>query len=49
MESSWRFKKYFAEWVLDHVCCSILLSEQSQPLALMLELNFVQAFRSGNE
>jgi hypothetical protein len=26
MERSWRFKKYFAEWVLDHVCCSIVHS-----------------------
>jgi hypothetical protein len=46
---SWRFNKYFAELVLVHVYRSILLSEQSQPPALLLEHNFVQAFRSGNE
>jgi hypothetical protein len=49
MERSWRFKKYVAELVLDHVYRSILLSEQSQPPSMLLENNFVQAFRSGNE
>jgi len=49
MERSWRFKKYFAEWVLDHVCRSILVSEQSQPPAPLLKHKYVETFHSGNE